>query len=1490
MKQFYFFALFLFLGIIVNAQSTYFAYEQALADDNVRSVEEDIYGNVWIGTTSGITKFDGADFVSYSTTDGLGGNIIYDILAHSSGNVYVATAAGMSVFDGTDWINHASGTGMPSGTIWAVEEDSNGNIWVGSSTNGVAYYDGVNWYPFGVDQGLCSNSVKVVYADRNNNVWFGTGNGISVYDGAEFKSFNTSTGLPGLMINDIIQLYNGNIAIATNGGIAIYDFQSWTAITTVEGLPAANILTLREDYNQNLWMGASIGLIKYDGTNFIVKNYDDGLSSSIVTKILITKADDNKIWAGSYAKGITVYDNADTYIIYRKNRNLISDNVQTIYVDDADITWIGTDAGINRVNDLHWRTYLMADGLTSNDISCFHKDINGNLWVGTVDGLNVIDGQVITSYTTADGLTSNVINGITSNDAGVVYIATPNMISVIDGGMVTDTINISDGLNSDSITQVHYENGRLWALSDTSIQYFDATWVDATSSGCAMTPEGTKAKCLNNSAIQYFGTDQTLRSYEDGTTNASCIAHPYSGTSIINAIADTPLGLLCSFDNGEIQTYTSGPGWTPFAVPYNVSFVADQSKNYVWIGFEANGIMKQCYSCSETIAYDQTVETCHDANNATLNLTAPLGTYEYSIDNGNNWQVSTSFNSLSGGYHHLLVRDASLSIVADSVLFIDHYNIIDDANITITQMMCNGDNNGQIKLVYSNSGSHEWENGNTTLYLRENLAAGTYVVTVSDGASCTRVLENTVVQPESLSVIVDFENVVCFGEANGNISLNVTGGTLPYQYFWSNSSEDASISGLGANDYYYTVTDANGCSVNGMQSISEPSELILTDVVDNVDCYGELTGNIDITISGGTPNYLVEWNISDYVDINNDIIEAPAGDYSVTITDDNLCSVTADFSITQPNEIEIVSADIINVYCYGDSTGEIQLETTGGSGNLSFEWVKEGEAGTFATTEDLLNLSLGVYHLTITDENFCELITDYTITQSPDLELTLDITPISCGGYEDGQILAQASGGSGTYSAYTWYNDLNQIIGTYPQITGLGPGDYKVVVRDSYYCYDSVSTTLTQAVPHEYVITPTPMSCNGLADGEILVSVDGGSGDGFTFNWQDGVAGNVNYAQNLAANEYFVTITDPLGCVEILSAEIVEPYMNNIGAFNDVEYLCYGNNLVLNPGVFVEYSWSTGSTQPTITVENADVYFVEVVDDSGCHLADTVQVIISTVFNNEDINLASVTDDNNIKLIWEKTDGEGTELYKIYRDAGFGLEYLDSKPFNEVAIYEDANVDPTNQYYSYQISAVDSCGSESDYSQTHRTCLLDVVPDDNGACWLNWGEYQGFFVVYYFIMSGTTPDNLEVVDSTLYSDFNWVEMNPNPNGTYYRIKVRRIDGCYPGNGYYYDEAFSNIVFCDNYVGFVNSAVAKTSVYPNPFSYNITLDISMNIPSELKYSIINVLGQQIIEPKTTFVEKGEQTIVINPDIASGLYVLRLEVGDEVYNKRIIKENY
>ncbi|MDD3740750.1 MAG: T9SS type A sorting domain-containing protein, partial [Bacteroidales bacterium] len=765
--------------------------------------------------------------------------------------------------------------------------------------------------------------------------------------------------------------------------------------------------------------------------------------------------------------------------------------------------------------------------------------------------------------------------------------------------------------------------------------------------------------------------------------------------------------------------------------------------------------------------------------------------------------------------------------------------------------------------------------------------AGIYSVTIYDSGSCSRILSNEIIEPEALIIGLNHTDITCYGDADGEIELTVSGGTVPYYYEWSNTQETSTISDLEPNNYLYTVTDGNGCTETGTQQIVQPDLLLISESITNNSCYGDLSGIIDITVTGGTTPYEITWDDDTYVNGEFDVVNAPAGFYNVTVSDQHSCTTSESYEITEPDGIDIISEDLLHVHCFGESTGEIDIEAGGGFGTLSYEWVKEGEAGIFSTDQDLTGLFTGTYHLTITDENFCETTTSYMINESPLLNVEITITPITCAGYEDGGLLAVASGGTEIYSAYYWYNDLDEVIGVTPHITGLTAGDYYVVCRDSYYCYDTAYATLTQAVPHVYEISATDMTCNGNENGTITVIIDGGSGVGYTFNWEEGIAGNTNIATNVGAGTWSVTVTDPTDCTELLEETINEPEMLDVGYFDEYAYICYGNSLILNPGTFVSYEWSTGSTNPTIEVENEDLYFVEVVDATGCHLGDTVYVVVSTVFNEEEINLATVTDDETIKIMWEKTPDQGTELYKIYRDAGDGFEFLTDLEYSEPAIYEDLDVNPSEQYYKYLITSVDSCGAESDYSEHHRTCLLNVVPDNNGVCYLDWAGYQGFFVVYYYIMSGSTPDNLTVVDSVLYSTFNYVQMNPNEDGTYYRIKVRRIDGCSPGDGEYYDEAYSNIVYCDNISGIVNTVINNPEVYPNPFNNEININFMLNIAGDVKYSVINMLGQTVYDETIYNAGLGNQTITINPDLDAGIYILKLGFGNELYNFRIVK---
>ena len=487
-------------------------------------------------------------------------------------------------------MNYDAGSGLPSTTIWCVDEDIDGKIWVGTSSNGAAYFDGVNWHVLTENQGLVSNGIKCLFADRNGNIWFGTGNGLSMYDGNNFKNFKPENGLAGNIVNEIIQLDNGNIAIATNGGIGIYNFHSWNNITTQQGLPTANILTIAQDNSQNIWVGTALGLTKIFGSTFTTYDNTHGLSNKIVNKILITKEDNNsQIWVGSPFNGLTVFDMNQDFVIYRMNKNIVGNNISTIFTDENNTIWIGTNDGLNKVLDRNWRTFKVSDGLVNNMITAIHKDQNQNVWIGTQNGLSKISGQTIVNFNTPN-LSNSYINDITSDNTGKVYVATRSKVNVIEDDEVVNIIDVDQGLANDTIKKIHFENGRIWFLSDAAIQYFDGSnYIDATAL-CAGNYSQAGAVCSNTSNIQYFGDDYSLRIYDVNNTTYNCIPHPYSGVSKIVSMTKIGNKIYCVFENGELQYYDGT--WTNVALTFSATWVEHYlDENYILLGSENQGLL-----------------------------------------------------------------------------------------------------------------------------------------------------------------------------------------------------------------------------------------------------------------------------------------------------------------------------------------------------------------------------------------------------------------------------------------------------------------------------------------------------------------------------------------------------------------------------------------------------------------------------------------------------------------------------------------------------------------------------------------------------------------------------------------------------------------------------------------------------------------------------------------------------------------------------------
>jgi hypothetical protein len=808
--------------------------------------------------------------------------------------------------------------------------------------------------------------------------------------------------------------------------------------------------------------------------------------------------------------------------------------------------------------------------------------------------------------------------------------------------------------------------------------------------------------------------------------------------------------------------------------------------------------------------------------------------------------------------------------------------------LTISQIDCNADNNGSLELSGIGLDNYIWENGNTTIVLRENLEPSVYGVTISQG-TCSLELENEIIEPDVIEVFENQDNVLCYGDNTGMAEIDITGGTAPYTILWSGGSDNEIIENLVAGNYAYTVTDAKMCSATGSISISQPSDALnIVGNIDDLQCYGEV-GCINVDISGGTPDYSFLWSNES---TDEDLCDLPAGTYTLEVTDENECVVEETFVIEQPdNPLSIDDVDIENVLCYGEETGTIDITIGGGTPNYNYQWFFDGEL--YSNDEDIENLAAGTYSVTISDDNSCSISTSYTITTPVALSLNIDQTPITCPGYNDAVLYADVSGGSGIFSSFLWYNEDDIVVGVSQEFEDVAPGEYTVVVTDSYYCTISESVVVVEASGSEITANVSDATCFGAANGSIQVLIDGGTPGGASYDWQDNIAGNEALADNLIAGNYSVTVTDPAGCVNVFEEEVNQPAMADLNAFpvsGEIRF-CSGDSYVLNAGLgFVSYVWSSGQTGVSeISVATEDTYSVIVEDNSGCLLGDTATVIIGEVFQDNELSLVSLDANNNPVLYWNKNENVGTEYYNVYRENdAMEWELIGNSPIAQAAIFTDNNVDGSESPFSYVITAVDTCGNESDYSDQHTSIYLSVQANQYGACTLDWTTYEGFFVVYYFLYRGETEDNLVLIDSTLFSNPHFAEMNPYEDGGYYQVKVRRLDGCEPGDGNYYYEAYSNVVFCENHVGIANSFINSFNVYPMPFDNKFRIEFDIIKQGEMDLSVFNTIGQKVAQLDNAHVNSGMFSNEYFIDVPPGVYILKCRMGENTQNIRLIKQ--
>ena len=224
-----------------------------------------------------------------------------------------------------------------------------------------------------------------------------------------------------------------------------------------------------------------------------------------------------------------------------------------------------------------------------------------------------------------------------------------------------------------------------------------------------------------------------------------------------------------------------------------------------------------------------------------------------------------------------------------------YVNIVLDK--VIVDVSCYDGTNGSVNLTVTGGTApytYMWSNGATTEDL-SNLAPGTYTVTVTDTNGFTASTTAVVDEPLELIATATHVNVNCFGQQNGSVDLSVSGGTPIYTYLWSNGATTQDLMNVPAGIYSVTVTDSKNCTKVTQVTVTEPNILTPSVSITNITCFDFENGSINLTVTGGTPDYTYLWSNGATTE---DISSLAPGVYSVTVTDDHGCVTSSSTPLT----------------------------------------------------------------------------------------------------------------------------------------------------------------------------------------------------------------------------------------------------------------------------------------------------------------------------------------------------------------------------------------------------------------------------------------------------------------------------------------------------------------------------------------------------------------------------------------------------------------
>lgn len=543
-----------------------------------------------------------------------------------------------------------------------------------------------------------------------------------------------------------------------------------------------------------------------------------------------------------------------------------------------------------------------------------------------------------------------------------------------------------------------------------------------------------------------------------------------------------------------------------------------------------------------------------------------------------------------------------------------------NANATVNAISCFGTNDGSIstnveggKPPYDISWAGA-DNFSSSLPTISSLKPGDYALTITDEGGLPFIMTYTIVEPAELKITtLEAKNISCYGAANGEINISVSGGNEPYDISWKkdnnffSNSED--LNNLLPGVYNVTVNDRNNCGpITQTYTITEPEPLkiVLTGKVDNL-CAGDKNGSLSVAVSGGTKietspgvfDYQYNWiGPKGFTSFSENIDNLYSGKYRLSATDKSGCNTDFEVEVDEPDSITI-NYTSTPITCYGADDASITLLVSGGIKPYTGKW------SNLATGLAQQNLSAGDYTIVVTDSNQCQKSITINVPEAPMFKITPVVKQISCFGAHDGSIKLNIVGGQGNVSL-KWSD--NSTAGN--ERNNIGPGIYTVTLTDDKPCYITRSFIIQE--PQELKIsgkTKNAFDCDNTNSGAIDLEVTGGTMP-YNFVWSNGML--TEDLTNIPPGNYFVEITDARACIQSATFGITRQLPIGIEVETAYSYDCTNKKLtqICNAKVRggippYKLTWSSGNLSGTnnelMETDQTASIILTVEDALGCN-------------------------------------------------------------------------------------------------------------------------------------------------------------------------------------------------------------------------------------------------------------------------------------------------